>query len=714
MSSMRRSIRKLRSGVLIFLSLLHLSVLKEVISRSTAVSVEKVETVGIIVPRRKPSRHFSRQTTLVRNYENHDANGLKQEKATHIERSHITSRIINGQSAPVGRYPYIVSLTLNNEHRCGGSLIAPDIVLSAAHCATEDIQVDGVMIGRYDFEDDTEIYEHFVIETIKNHPKFKSSGHSLDYDFMIIKMYGTSKYPVVKINGSPKIPANAGDSLNVMGWGVTNLETQETATALQEVEVKYMSNQDCNKVGGYYNDFPDKILLAGTISEVMLCAKDEDEDACQGDSGGPLIIRGKSQTGADDLLVGVVSWGIGCAHQHFPGVYARISSQIGWINRWVCEWSESPPFDLGKHCQNSTGTDPTKKYLPKQPLIIRIHLDRYPQETGWLIRSKSDKITTLIFTQIGAYSAAEYKNQIIEKEIYLDVDREYEFIMLDAFGDGLQYAGSEYYLYRIIDGVQSILVYGSGDDFTFSIKHTFRFPFKATKPPTPAPVLFSYPTVPPTSSPTMERAVIFVEFKFDKFPEEVGWEVVSAYNGMLVASKPVGSYTGQNHQLLSEKVWLFGPESGSHEFMLTVYDIGNNGLCCDHGPGYYKVYLDEVTDDALLFGGDLYLNKEQYNFQITWPDVAPAEVLIEMNPPTVVVTDYPTTFLQVVKKKSDLEELLKPFEDTKEALSDIRLTLDEDIVETPYISKGDESNVPERSLSLLLVCLQTIGFILYR
>lgn len=67
---------------------------------------------------------------------------------------------------------------------------------------------------------------------------------------------------------------------------------------------------------------------------------------CQGDSGGPLVIRGKDGSGADDIQVGVVSWGIGCANKNFPGVYARVSEAYDWIKETVCSKSQDPPSNL--------------------------------------------------------------------------------------------------------------------------------------------------------------------------------------------------------------------------------------------------------------------------------------------------------------------------------------------------------------------------------
>jgi len=248
------------------------------------------------------------------------------------ERELIT-RIINGSKATEGRYPYAVSIQDDLGHFCGGSLIARDVVLSAAHCAADGEYK--AVVGRHRLASNDG--QEMAVKVELMHPDYDRD--TTDNDFMLIFLEGSVPDDVDLVQVSPDV-VPPGTDVNVCGWGDTNKDEsiQELATELMEVEVTVMTNEECeqsesNEVGWEYN-YNDQITAN------MMCAKSDGErDSCQGDSGGPLVIR----SDAGDVQVGVVSWGIGCAHQSFPGVYARISSQYEWIRTNVCAGSSAPP-----------------------------------------------------------------------------------------------------------------------------------------------------------------------------------------------------------------------------------------------------------------------------------------------------------------------------------------------------------------------------------
>ena len=87
---------------------------------------------------------------------------------------------------------------------------------------------------------------------------------------------------------------------------------------LHKVDVPFVSTDDCN---ASYNG------NGYSITDGMICAGEEGKDSCQGDSGGPMV----ASVNGTSVLVGVVSWGIGCAQEGYPGVYARVANYVDWI-----------------------------------------------------------------------------------------------------------------------------------------------------------------------------------------------------------------------------------------------------------------------------------------------------------------------------------------------------------------------------------------------
>merc|ERR1712232_1422399 len=137
-----------------------------------------------------------------------------------------------------------------------------------------------------------------------------------------------------------------------------DLDEEELPDELQEVEVYTIGNKECDDSEGVIDGERDS--YNGQITSSMLCAEHpKRKDACQGDSGGPLVKKSGSGSGEEFELVGVVSWGVGCAHDDFPGVYARVSAEYQWIKEEVCKRSSLPPasFSCGDGSSDDDGID---------------------------------------------------------------------------------------------------------------------------------------------------------------------------------------------------------------------------------------------------------------------------------------------------------------------------------------------------------------------
>ncbi|EED90735.1 trypsin-like serine protease, partial [Thalassiosira pseudonana CCMP1335] len=236
------------------------------------------------------------------------------------------TRIVGGSQVSYCRYSYTVSLQDSIGHFCGGSLIAKDVVLTAAHCQGGNYDV---VINRHDLGTNTGDRIKMVKEI--PHPKYNDRTTNYDFNLVFLDRPTNQNVALVNLNDNKNSPS-VNEEVWVMGWGDTVADdyVQRLSDKLMDVSVNVISNGDCDASEGSIN---------GQISDQMLCARDNNEDACQGDSGGPLVLRGNDNSGAKDVQVGVVSWGIGCASKSFPGVYSRVSEAYDWIKDEVCSRS---------------------------------------------------------------------------------------------------------------------------------------------------------------------------------------------------------------------------------------------------------------------------------------------------------------------------------------------------------------------------------------
>lgn len=248
------------------------------------------------------------------------------------------TRIIGGRESTPHEHPFAVSLEDDNGHFCGGSLITRNAVLTAAHCQGGRYSA---VLGRHDLR--TNKGQVISMRAEKPHPRYDE--YATDNDFMLVFLRKPAiineDVKLVKLNKNPNVPG-VGDTTTVMGWGDTHISDNisELSDVLNKVNVNVMSNSECDKssgpVGNWYDSYEDQ------ITSNMLCAKGDKKDSCQGDSGGPLI-KGAEQ-------IGVVSWGISCASDSFPGVYARVSSAYKWIEREVCRENRQYATEAGFRC----------------------------------------------------------------------------------------------------------------------------------------------------------------------------------------------------------------------------------------------------------------------------------------------------------------------------------------------------------------------------
>eukprot|EP00804_Cyclotella_cryptica_P009154 CCRYP_003219-RA/>CCRYP_003219-RA protein AED:0.11 eAED:0.11 QI:116/1/1/1/0.5/0.2/5/1047/658 len=264
-------------------------------------------------------------------------------------------RIVGGIEVEESRYPYMVALKDNifGNLTCGGSLIAKDTVLTAAHCVYGYEEIYYLLVKAVIGRDDLNSLsgEELSVDYVLVHPNYDNTTYVNDIALIFLSEPSSLVTEFPLLNNDASVPA-PGDLAHTMGWGDTtqDIETQVLSDVLLETDLSIMSNEDCiEMIESFYDSIGlgDFLALLFGIqildfdSKTMICALEPGQDACQGDSGGPLILKGSS-TG-QDVLIGVVSWGHGCGEASQPGVFSRVSDAFDWISTSICSGSIAPP-----------------------------------------------------------------------------------------------------------------------------------------------------------------------------------------------------------------------------------------------------------------------------------------------------------------------------------------------------------------------------------
>ena len=514
--------------------------------------------------------------------------------------------IVGGIFSPVYRYSYIVTLQYSSSsggtyHSCGGSLVAPDIVLSAAHCYKEYRGAPIVIIGDHDFDNPNDGGEQFDSEVLSIHPNWDK--RLIREDIMLFKIFGTSTKTPVRLNREFEVPINS-QTLTAVGWGRIN--DNDRTSVLKEATLEYITNKRCYGI-------------RENAHRSIICTKDldgvADEGICYGDSGGPLIIKGSNSS--DDIQVGIVSKLYPpCTAPHVD-MFTRISEYYDWIRDHICESSSSPPSEykcqtvspypsisVSPSMQPSITSSPTL-YKVRFTLVFR--LDKYPGDIIWIIYEHKDTGGSYggqvpIYSNMKGYPE-DMKYDFAYETLYLEPDKKFAIFVYDLKNNGLSEGEEGYFfLYRGKEGIgyfeeKNLVLWRKGDYDNYA-----GYSFNSTKS--------EITTTSPSLSPNQYGQFITVKIQLDDFPQEISWGISNLDYTKTYYAKPRGSYRVSARQVVSEVVYLPAPMP----LRFYIYNEESNGL---QGDSFLKVYEGLPSNETLLFeySEDAFYRR-QFDFQI--------------------------------------------------------------------------------------------------
>ncbi|XP_040197494.1 acrosin-like [Rana temporaria] len=274
------------------------------------------------------------------------------------------SRIVGGTTSRQGSWPWLVSIQTPGfngyGHFCGGTLIQDRWVLTAAHCFSDLSFVAKwrILIGGHQL---SQLGKDVQIRYVKSYILHKRyNGQFKINDIALIQLSSPVQYtdyvqPACLPSRTMDISSMT--TCYIIGWGKMSEKADKTADILQEAKVSLIDYETCNSPGWYKDRIHRQNLCAGYQKGGI--------DSCQGDSGGPLMCL--DTTTSKYFVVGVTSWGSGCARKQRPGVYASTQHFLKWISAKLMGCSgqqkQTPTFSATSNTFSS-GSERKLDYKP--------------------------------------------------------------------------------------------------------------------------------------------------------------------------------------------------------------------------------------------------------------------------------------------------------------------------------------------------------------
>jgi trypsin len=278
--------------------------------------------------------------------------------------------IVNGQPAPPGAFPFMAALVepdlpAEDGQFCGGALIAPKIVLTAAHCiegsSPRELQV---VVGRSTLSDRNG--QRIRVAKIAEDPRANINRALPVSDAAQVRLKDKATVTPLDIVGPEDASLYAGGQpARAIGWGVIGERSVESPDQLYEADIAFVAESGCRKAYGLAFD-----------ARTTLCATAPGVDTCYGDSGSPLLVANPA---GGWLEAGIVSSGFGCARPKYPGTYAKVAALRGFIldrQPIFAPYDKDRPFLSGRpsaggrlHCHRGSWHGDVRRFVYRWVLV---------------------------------------------------------------------------------------------------------------------------------------------------------------------------------------------------------------------------------------------------------------------------------------------------------------------------------------------------------